>query len=337
MEKNCSSYNYILSDADTPADFVSAIEDATQQQWSIVEHIMPMSKAKIKRVLSFYTTPLAFLLKHRKARNIIAWQQFFGILTAFFNRYLFRRKLSITIMTFIYKPKQGFAGKLFYKMINSAISSKYVKDIIVFAESEVDYYEQIFPKAKGKFHFVKLGIPVDTADYTDKALAKEGYFFSTGVSNRDYDFIIEVFTGINSKLKIACPNISEPHQNNIEILSNCFKEEMKRYLYNCKAVVIPLKDLNISSGQLVFIQAMQFGKPIIITDSGSTRSYLENNINAIILPNEKELWRNAIERLLSDKNLYLEMAAHNQKRAQTDLSIAKHGYNIGKIVLSSMM
>ena len=112
---------------------------------------------------------------------------------------------------------------------------------------------------------------------------------------------------------------------------------MKRYLYNCKAVVIPLKDLNISSGQLVFIQAMQFGKPIIITDSGSTRSYLENNINAIILPNEKELWRNAIERLLSDKNLYLEMAAHNQKRAQTDLSIAKHGYNIGKIVLSSMM
>lgn len=332
MEKDCSRFNFILSDADTPEDFVIAIEKATQQQWSVVERIVPMAKAKIKRVLGFYLTPFTFLLKHPKARNIIAWQQFFGILAAFFNRYIFRRNLSITIMTFIYKPKQGFAGKLFYRMVNSAISSKYVKNIIVFAQNEVEYYEQIFPKAKGKFHFVKLGIPVDTNNYHDAILSQEDYFFSTGVSNRDYDFIIDIFTGISHKLKIACPNILNPGQSNIEILNNCFKADMKRYLFNCKAVVIPLKDLNVSSGQLVFIQAMQFGKPIIITDSGSTRSYLENDIDAIIIPNDKGAWRNAIERISTDRCLFKTMSKHNHERALTDFSTLGLGEKIGEIV-----
>lgn len=337
MEQKRDSRNYILSDADTPRDFVNAIQRATNQPWNVVERIVPMSKAKIKRVLGFYTTPLMFLLKHPKARNIIAWQQFFGVLAAFFNRYIFhRRKLSITIMTFIYKPKSGLSGKLFYKMVNSAITSKYVKSIIVFAQNEVDHYEKIFPKAKGKFHFVKLGIPVDTCDYHDDNLANQNYFFATGVSNRDYDFIIKVFTGIDSNLKIACPNIPDQKQKNIEILNNCFKEDMKRYLYNCKAVVIPLKDLSVSSGQLVFIQAMQFGKPIVITDSGSTRSYLVDGIDAIIRSNDVRLWRNAIKSLEDDKTLYETMSTHNRNRALTDFSITRLGEKIGEKVRATM-
>ena len=117
------------------------------------------------------------------------------------------------------------------------------------------------------------------------------------------------------------------------MLDNCFKNDMKRYLYNCKAVAIPLKDLNVSSGQLVFIQAMQFGKPIIISDSGSTRSYLENNVDAIILPNNVELWREGIEKLLNDNNMYETMSDHNRKRALSDFSIAGLGEKIGKIAM----
>lgn len=334
MEQKRNSDNYILSDADTPADFTASIESVTHQPWNVIERIVPMSKAKIRRVLGFYLTPLSFMLKHPNARNVIAWQQFFGILAAFFNRYIFhRRNLSITIMTFIYQPKNGLAGKLYYKMVNSAISSKYVKSIIVFARNEVEHYERIFPKAKGKFHFVKLGIPVDNCNYYDSELASNDYFFATGVSNRDYNFLIDVFSGIKAKLKIACPNIPYTGQENIEVLDNCFKNDMKRYLYNCKAVAIPLKDLNVSSGQLVFIQAMQFGKPIIISDSGSTRSYLENNVDAIILPNNVELWREGIEKLLNDNNMYKTMSDHNRKRALSDFSIAGLGEKIGKITM----
>lgn len=337
MEQKCSSQNYILSDADTPRDFVDAVSNATQQPWNVIERIVPMSRAKIKRILGFYFTPLIFMLKHPKAHNVIAWQQFFGVLAAFFNRYIFhRRNLSITIMTFIYKPKSGLTGKWFYKMVNSAISSKYVKNIIVFAQNEVEHYEKIFPKAKGKFHFIKLGIPIDTADYLDNNLASQNYFFATGVSNRDYDFLIEVFSGIKFNLKIACPNIPVSGQNNIEILNNCFKDDMKRYLYNSKAVVIPLKDLNVSSGQLVFIQAMQFGKPIVITDSGSTRSYLVDGIDAIIRPNDVQLWRDAVKRLDDDRILYNTMSAHNRNRALTDFSIAGLGEKIGEKVRSTM-
>lgn len=337
MEKKCNSNNYILSDADTPADFVNAVESATHREWNVIEHIVPMSKAKIRRVLGFYLTPLKFLLRHPKAKNVVAWQQFFGILTAFYNRYLFHRRLSITIMTFIYRPKSGIAGKIFYRLVNSAISSKCVKRIIVFAENEVEHYEKLFPKAKGKFHFVRLGIPVDDNDYRDDSLASQDYYFATGVSNRDYDFIIDVFTGLDSRLKIACPDVAAPTADNIEVMSNCFMTDMKRHLFNCKGVVIPLKNLNISSGQLVFIQSMQFGKPIIITDSGSTRSYLQDGVDAIILPNDVNAWRKAIQRLDSDNALYETMAANNRRRGRSDFSIYGLGEKIGNMITGSLL
>lgn len=333
MEQKCDSHNYILSDADTPADFIKGVEESTGERWNVIEHIVPMSKAKLKRVIGFYTTPLVFMLKKRKARNVIAWQQFFGILAAFFNKYIFhRRKLSITIMTFIYKPKHGFTGKLFYKLVNSAISSRCVKNIIVFSQDEIRHYEKLFPKAKGKFHFVKLGIPLDSNSYYDEDLAREDYFFATGISNRDYKFLINVFSGTAYNLKIACPDIATDGQHNIEILTDCFKTDMKRYLYNCKGVAIPLRDLNVSSGQLVFIQSMQFGKPIVITDCGSTRCYLEDGKDAIILPNDVNRWRDAIERISSDKKFYATMSENNRARAVNDFSIAKLGREIGEIV-----
>lgn len=333
MKQKCSSDNYILSDADTPEDFIKGVERETKQRWNVIEKLGPMSKTKIRRVISFYITPLIFLITHPKAKNVIAWQQFFGILSTFYNRYIFRRRnLSVVIMTFIYKPKLGFTGKLFYKMVNSAVCSKYVKAIVVFSQNEIEYYEKLFPKAKGKFNFVKLGIEVDNSDYTDIRLAKQDYFFATGISNRDYEFLIDVFSGIDTQLKIACPNVKNPPHNNIEILNNCFKAEMKRYLFNCKAVVIPLKDPNISSGQLVFIQAMQFGKPIIITDSKPAKSYLKHNTDALVLPNELSSWRQGIKKLNYDNELYYNMSTHNRERGLTDFSIAALGENVGRLV-----
>lgn len=331
QKRDCD--NYILSDCDTPTDFVRGVERASRQPWNVIEKDGTMAKAKVFRIISFYLTPLAFLLRHPKARNVLAWQQFFGILAAFYNKYIFhRRRLAVTIMTFIYKPKRGLPGKLFYKMVNSAICSKYVKTIIVFAPNEIDYYEHLFPGAKGKFRFVSLGIVVDKNDYRDVELAAQDYYFSTGKSNRDYDFLVEVFSGLDSKLKIACPGVNSRQNSNIEILSDCYRSDTKRYLCNCKGVVIALKDLNISSGQLVFIQAMQFGKPIIITDSRSTRGYLEDNLNALIIPNDLNLWRQGIERLNTDKKLRAAMSEHNKKRGLSDFSISGFGENVGRLI-----
>lgn len=287
---------------------------------------------KWRRKLITYIFTFRFMLCHRDAVQVLAWQQMFGILPAFLNRYIFhRKKLRINIMTFIYKPKHGLVGKIYHWLFKSAVSSRYVKSIFVFSETEIAHYSKIFPEAKDKFHFVTLGIPMDRTDYSDKALSQEKYYFSTGFSNRDYDFLIKVFDNIPQKLKIACPNLKQEVPDNIEILQHCFGLDMKKQMFNSHAVLIPLKDLNVSSGQLVFITAMQMGKPIIITDSNPTHTYLKED-NAFILKNDVTDWRKAIEILDTDKNYYTRMSQTNRLRAENDFSVKSLGLKIGRIL-----
>lgn len=188
-------------------------------------------------------------------------------------------------MTFIYKPKHGLVGKIYHWLFKSAVTSRNVDNIFVFSETEVSHYAEIFPEAKDKFHFVTLGIPMDYNDYTDCTLSADDYYFATGFSNRDYDFLIKVFDGIPQQLTIACPTIKQTVADNITILRDCFGIQMKKQMFNSRAVLIPLKDLNVSSGQLVFIYAMQMGKPVIITDSRPTHTYLSEE-NAFIINND---------------------------------------------------
>lgn len=336
-KKNCNGKYYILSDADTPSEFVKSIESTTKRRWIVLEKRTTVKMPKWRRKLIAYLFTFKFMCSHRRASEVLAWQQMFGILPAFYNRYIFHRKrLRINIMTFIYKPKKGIAGKLYHWLVSSAVSSRNVDNIFVFAESEVEHYSGIFPKAKEKFHFVRLGIPIDDTDYTDVTLKNEEYFFATGASNRDYDFLINVFNGLNYKLKIACPNIHTKVSSNIELLDKCFRTDMKRYMFNSVAVLIPLKDLNVSSGQLVFINAMQMGKPIIITDSAPTRSYLENGVDAILLPNDVEIWRQTISRLIGDKDMYERMSVNNRHRGYSDFSVAGLGEKIGHLIVESL-
>lgn len=325
--------NYILSDANTPIEFIEGVTNSSGKDWTLIEKKLNPRMPKWRKKLKDFWFTFKFTSKSRHIGCVLAWQQMYGILPAFFNRYIFhRRNLNISIMTFIYKPKNGLGGKLYRWLVNSAISSKNVSNIFVYSQSEVQHYSTIFPKAKEKFHFVKFGLPVSNTNYTDTALKNENYFFSTGFSNRDYEFLINVFNNTPLKLKIACPHLKTAIPQNVEILDNCFGEEMKRQMCNSIAVLIPLKNLNISSGQLVFITAMQLGKPLVITDSIPTRTYLDHNIDAIIVPNDIKQWRDAIDKLINDNEFYDKMCRHNRQHSITEFSIDRLGTDIGRFI-----
>lgn len=69
-------------------------------------------------------------------------------------------------------------------------------------------------------------------------------------------------------------------------------------------VVIPLQDLNISSGQLMLLQAMQLGKPIVVTNNCAIYDYIEDGKTGLILANEKKLWIEAIKKIYNDSDFY---------------------------------
>lgn len=201
-------------------------------------------------------------------------------------------------MTFIYKPKRGKVGKIYDKYMRYIVTSKYIDKFICFSSAECNYYKTLF--GIDKFVYVPLGI--EPLDISDDEICDDGYIFSTGRSNRDYDFLIESLANTDNKVRIACGLWQYVKQlpANVTLLHDCYGKAMAMEMAHCNCVAIPLKDLNISSGQLVILQAMQLGKPIIVTNSHGVTDYITDGDNGLLMEKTQASILGCLERISKD-------------------------------------
>ena len=165
-----------------------------------------------------------------------------------------------------------------------------------------------------------------------KDLQAQNYIFTAGSSNRDYDFLISALENTAYNVKIACKGLKyKHHSSNIEIL-DVFSDKMLEYLFNSRIVVIPLKDLDISSGQLMILQAMQLGKPIIVSNNKGVYDYIDDGETGFIINNEKDILIDKIEALYKDDKFYELISQNQKKRFIERFSLLNLGRKIGEIV-----
>lgn len=310
-----SVHNVILCDF-IPCDkweFLEELEKETQQNWRILP-IENNFKKKYERIFDYFVFPMKLILGRNEIGSILSWQQFFGIVFAFYSRILhLKKKNSLTIMTFIYKPKKGIIGKVYLTFIKYAICSKYVDDIICFSSHECNFYKSIFFR---KFNWARLGVEDRAEEFEEigkKLSDKEHYYLAVGRSNRDYDFLIKAFKKAPYKLVIICDILKIESKGNIIIYNDVKGDAYYQMLAGCYAVIIPLKDENVSSGQLSLIEASMMSKPIICTRTYGIKDYLEDNKGCIPISNTSIELRKAIK-MLENPNVYRNMS-HEARRA----------------------
>lgn len=308
--------NIIL--ADFPVDenwvFKKALEKAVGSEFFVKWIDGRASVSRMRRIFRYFTFPLAFFLKRNTYQNIISWQQFFGIMIAFYCK-LFRMKRcpKIFVMTFIYRPKKGAIGKIYEKWIKYSLNSEYVSRIIVYSRHEVKYYSQLLGIDINKIAYIPLGLPQPPELKEDKDLQSQNYIFSPGKSNRNFDFLVDSLRGEEYNLHIACDDYPQVDEACITVHHDVFNEKMYHYMHNCRCVVIPLKNLDVSSGQLVMLQAMQLKKPIIVSNSNAIGDFVTNEVNALIINNNKEELLNALRRIYNDSALCSRLTSQGYK------------------------
>lgn len=100
-------------------------------------------------------------------------------------------------------------------------------------QSESLMYKNIFGMDEQRFSFAKCGaIQYEAEQFDDNELKKRNYLFSTGRSNRDYEFLIRTIEKTEYQLVLACDMLNEESHNNIEVRKNTFGKEMLRYMRN---------------------------------------------------------------------------------------------------------
>ena len=234
----------------------------------------------------------------------------------------------------IYRERQGIIGAIYKKFISYAIQSPYVDKVIVTSYSEIDKYSKVFNLNKDKFSFVRWG----AVDYSNKFkidndLRKKKYIFSTGRSNRDYNFLVKSLEKTSYNLVIATDTMKAYKKDNIQVYNDIFDDKMIHYMFNSFCVVISLEDTEIAAGQLVLLHAMNCGKPVIITYSkGVTDDYIIPMKNGIIIEKNRDNLLNALHLLYKDKDIYQNISRNAQEMFHTTYTKYKLGENLGKVI-----
>ena len=334
--------NVILVDFESSKEwkFKTALEKETGEIWSTCECVSNKNYGGVfqtlVRYLKYFFFPFKIYRKRNHYQRIVAWQQFYGLSLAWY-LLIFKIKNApeITVMTFIYKAKKHIWGKLYERFVRGAITSGYIKRIIVYSQAECEHYPRELRVPKEYFVSTKLGIADEKAEFETN---KGNYYIAPGRSNRDYAFLCQAWTKLTGKekLEIACDSFRGESVANIAYKKECYGKEYLEKLANCFAVIVPLADEKISSGQLVILQAMMFGKPVIATSNDTIKEYITNGQDGIIIGKNVEELQMAMLKL-KNPQFYKRMSANARKKFEDTFSLFSLGEKVGTFLKQEKM
>ena len=329
---NLVIYDWPVND---DVSFTKGLNDGTGEQW----HSLGMKKINnslIKTIANFFVV-LHGVLHRGKYKKIICWNQIHGLLMASMLKvFKLKKKNDLILMCIIYKKKGGFSGKVWYHFFKYALDNPYVDKIICFSNEECDYYSKLFNIDRNKLYGTTFGIDDLAAGYfSDTSLTNENneLLLAAGRSNRDHKWLVDALNGTTYHANIIDRTYKGQSTDNCTILHNVtYGKELFDYFYNCKIVVVPLDDKNISAGQTVFIQAMMFGKPVIVTSSETLDAYIQDGINGFIIEKDREALLTAVKKLMENGDLYQEMSYKSRGLYESKFTVEEMGRNISKII-----
>ncbi len=325
----------ILAGNPVPEDweFQKGLEQTTGKSWEVRRWCINEYTGikKYTRYAKYALYPLYLAVVRNRYEVILSWEQFFGLVMAYYLQLFHGRKCPpVDIMTFIYRPKKGLVGKLYFHFVRTAVTAPCIRRIYVFGKSEIETYRQLFGLPPEKLRAETLGI----ADISEriramKPVRKDTFYLAAGRSNRDYDFLRAAWTGHTEPLCILSDRESALDTDTIRYEKDCHGDAYLRLLADARAVVIPLRSRDFSSGQLVVIQAAMLGKPVIVTENDTIRDYIEDGKTGFIIPKNKEALWEAIRRL-EDEALYTQMCRNAREKFEADFSLYELGRRVGK-------
>jgi glycosyltransferase involved in cell wall biosynthesis len=230
--------------------------------------------------------------------------QLFGLFRA-----LFRVKKPRHIVLELMLDEAGNDWRWKLKNLLQRLCFSSVDVIFVSSRGEVVSYARRLNLPEGRIRF----LPFHTNVVEPRNIPASGDFIlSAGKTGRDFTTLAAAVEGLDIRVVVVSDRTHLEGVNfppNVEVFCNISYEKYLELLYASRLVVVPLKKLVKSTGQVVFLEAMALGKPVIATLTTGTRDYIEDHVTGILVPPENpgEL-RKAIESLIDNPTLVTGMA-----------------------------
>lgn len=200
-------------------------------------------------------------------------------------------------------------------------------DRFLFLHKDVSGYTECYGIDPGRCRY----IPFKSNNYevlNDFEITDAGYALSCGASHRDYRLLAKALALVDVPMKIVLPrkDLSDYHNSvidenafgeNVEIIRHDFdRDTWYEHLSKCRCVVLPIRSSAIQcAGISVYLEAMAFGKPVLVSEGPSTRDILTSNEAAIFPPDDADALASLINKVWTDEAYRLSLGRAGQAYA----------------------
>lgn len=199
--------------------------------------------------------------------------------------------------------------------------------IICHSTLETVRYAKLFDLPQERFGVVLFALNVERPEGLE--VQEGGYAMSAGRAERDYALLSRAWAGMPIDLHIVC-DTAEPLQSvafspQIKVLRHCFGEDFIREIAGADFVVVPLKDMELSAGQMTLLQSMSLGKPVIISRTPTTEEYGEHmkTLYFVEFGSEQAL-REAVRRMADDAELRTRIGKAARRHYEDNFTVSSY-------------
>lgn len=269
--------------------------------------------SELKRYFSYFYMGFKLFINRNKYNIIISWQQFDGLFYSFLcNLFKVKKVNKVYVLNYTYKEKKGLIGKIYKNFMQICMRNNYIDYYHLPGKKAIENTMEQFDISKEKFIDIPFGINDLYKKYAQERNPENcKYYLSIGRSNRDYDFLVSAWSNIKNNLIIISDTYEITNKKeNIKILNNISGNEQYKYIINCEALIIPIDNPSIASGDTVLLTAFSFKKKVVVTmPSNLGNTYVKNNINGYLIMKNKIDLEKTIDKIENDTKNKVGLAA----------------------------
>ncbi len=155
--------------------------------------------------------------------------------------------------------------------------------IITNSTAEIDTNARRFHLPRDRFRYVPLNTTISSPEYIP---APDGYLFCAGRTLRDYTTLMTVMREMDLPWRIVAGKADMAGMapsGHVEIYREIERARYLDVLRGARIVVLPLLPTERSTGQVVLLEAMSYGKPVITTRTPGTEDIVRHGRNGFLV------------------------------------------------------
>ncbi|MDE6300317.1 MAG: hypothetical protein K2M19_01195 [Muribaculaceae bacterium] len=297
--KHTEPYIVVLADCapDEVQSFADGISDVLGRRVVIESSFKKkFSKKTLTGMIRYYSNFFSFAFRAWRHRNrysvILAWQQFYAQNFAFYSRLTATAspKRTLISVNYTYKTKSGLLGKIYSCYMKFCARARAMTYIHVLSPAYARRIENELGVSSEKLLVTHFGTPDRYDSWSMLPSPYDGdYVLSIGRSNRDFDYLCEVWRQpcLKDYRLVIIADLWQhvkPLPENVIHLTDVIGDQSFPYIANAVLSVVPIKDPLICSGDTVLLNSMMMKVPVAVSaPSTLSEMYVTDTTDGIYL------------------------------------------------------